>query len=91
MYDLKGSGTGFIGITDKRLIFYDRAFLRKRKALTSIPFSRISSVSSVDEGRGLRGASSELVISTAGDEHSFEFRGGEKAQDAYHMIMEELL
>jgi len=41
VYDLKGAGTGFVGITNKRLIFYDRAMLRKKKSLVSIPFSKV--------------------------------------------------
>lgn len=91
VFDCKGAGTGFVAITNKRLMFYDRAFMRKRKALTSVPFNKITSVSSVDEGRGLFRATSELVIMTGSHEFEFEFRGGEKAQHAYQLIMRELL
>jgi len=91
VFDCKGAGTGFVAITDKRLMFYDKAFMRKRKALTSVPFSKITAVSSVDEGRGLFGATSELVVKTGSEEFEFEFRGGEKAQNAYQLIMKELL
>ena len=91
VYDCKGTGTGFIAITDKRLLFYDREFMRKRKALTSVPFSKITAVSSVDEGRGLWGATSELVVKTGSEEYEFDFRGGDKAQRAYKLIMAELL
>jgi len=91
VYDCKGAGTGFLGITNKRIVFYDKAFMRKRKALVSVPFSKITSVGSVDEGRGLWGATSELVIKTGSEEFEFEFRGGDKAQRAYRFIMAELL
>ena len=91
VYDCKGSGTGFVGITNKRLVFYDKAFLGKRKALTSVPFSKVTAVSSVDEGRGLFGATSELVVKTGSEIYEFEFRGGDKAQRAYMFIMTELL
>lgn len=91
VYDLKGAGTGFIAITNKRLIFYDKEFMRKRKALTSVPFSKITAVSSIDEGRGLFGATSELVVKTGSEAYEFEFRGGDKAQRAYTFIMFELL
>ena len=37
VFDLKGAGTGFIGITSHRVIVYDKVFLRKMKALVSIP------------------------------------------------------
>ncbi len=91
VFDCKGVGTGFIAVTDRRLMFYDKAFMRKRKALTSVPFSRVTSVSSLDQGRGLRGTTSELVVKTGPQEFWFEFRGGEKAQEAYKLIMRELL
>lgn len=91
VFDCKGSGTGFVAVTAKRLMFYDKAFLGKRKALTSVPFSRINSVSSVDEGRGLMGATSELVVKSGTDSFEFEFRGGDKAARAYALIMRELL
>ncbi len=91
VFDCKGAGTGFIAVTDKRLMFYDKAFLRKRKALTSIPYGRVTSVSSVDEGRGLFGTTSILVVKTGPEEHEFDFRGGEKARTAYHLIMKHVL
>ena len=90
VFDLKGSGTGFIGITNKRLVFYDKEFARKRKALTSVPFSKITAVSSIDEG-GLFRSTSELVVKTGSEEYEFDFRGGDKAQRAYRYIMQELL
>ena len=49
VFDLKGSSTGFIRITDKQLVYYDKEFLGKKKAIVSIPYSRIVSVSSEDE------------------------------------------
>lgn len=91
VFDCKGAGTGFVAITDKRLMFYDKAFMRKRKALTSVPFSKITAVGSIDEGRGLWGATSEIVVKTGTEEFEFEFRGGDKAQRAYQLIMGELL
>lgn len=90
VYDLKGSGTGFLAITNFRLLFFDREFMRKRKALTSVPFSKITAVSSIDEG-GLFRSTSELVIKTGSEAYEFEFRGGDKAQRAYKFIMQELL
>lgn len=91
VYDCKGAGTGFVAVTSKRLIFYDKAFMKKKKALTSIPFNKITSVSSVDQGRGLFGATSELAVRAGAEDFEFEFRGGEKAQEAYKFIMSELL
>jgi hypothetical protein len=90
VYDCKGAGTGFIAVTNKRLMFYDKAMMRKKKALTSIPFSRISTVSSIDSG-GVFRSSSELDIRCGAEDYEFEFRGGDKAQKAYVMIMREIL
>lgn len=94
VFDCKGAATGFVAITDRRLIFYDKVFLRKRKAMTSVPFNKITSVSCVDGGRGFLqlSANSELVVKSAGgDEFEFDFRGGDKAQRAYGLIMQEIL
>ena len=95
IFDLKGSGTGFVAILDKRIIFYDRAFTHKKKAMVTIPYSRIHAVSSEDD-TGLifkRGvfASSKLTIHAGDDFFQFEFRGGDKAHQAYILMMEHLL
>ncbi len=96
VYDLKGGGTGFIGITDRRIIFYDKVFLKKRKVIVSVPYSRIASIGSEDS-KGIlikRGffASNTLVITALGFEgKEFEFRGGDKAHKAHRIISEYLL
>ena len=51
VYDLKGGGTGFVGITDLRLVFIDQAFLRKQKAIVSLPYTKLAAVGSEDSGR----------------------------------------
>ena len=52
VYDCKGVGTGFVAFTNKRLLFYDKVFMLKRKALTTLPYRPVTSVSTIDEGRG---------------------------------------
>lgn len=96
VFDLKGGGTGFLGLTDKRIIFYDKAFMKKRKAIVSIPYSRIASVASEDnKGFFIRSGflvSDTLTIEPIGLEpRTFEFRGGDKAHAAHNIIMEYLL
>ena len=96
VFDLKGAGTGFIGLTDRRIIFYDKAFMKKKKALVSIPYTRIASVASEDnKGFFIKSGffvSDTLTIQPIGLEpKTFEFRGGEKAHQAHNMIMEHLL
>ena len=96
VFDVKGAGTGFLGITDKRIIYYDKAFLKSKKALVSIPYSRIASVASEDNKGFLikKGffVSDILTINAIGLEpKTFEFRGGDKAHRAHNIIMEHLL
>jgi hypothetical protein len=96
VFDLKGGGTGFLGLTDKRIIFYDKAFMKKRKAIVSIPYSRIASVASEDnKGFIIRSGflvSDTLTVDPIGLEpRTFEFRGGDKAHQAHNIIMEYLL
>jgi hypothetical protein len=94
--DLKGAGSGFVGITDKRIIFYDKSLVTERKAMVSIPYSRISAVGSEDDKgfliRSGRFVTNKLTISGLGfDDRTFEFRGGDKAHRAHQIIMEYLL
>ena len=91
VYDLKGGGTGFVGVTDKRLIFYDQAFLRKKKAMVSAPYSHVTTIASEDSG-GLLFATSVLIVGTsAGKNYLLEFRSAEKAHNAYRIMTEQLL
>ena len=88
--DEKGRGTGFVGITDRRLIFMDQGVVRKNKTLVSLPFSRITVVASEDAGSLLFG-SSKLVVVAGSQSWDFEFRSNEKAHRAYQLIMANLL
>jgi Bacterial PH domain len=45
VYDAIGAGTGFIGLTSHRVILQDKSFVGKKIAITSLPYSRITSVS----------------------------------------------
>lgn len=95
VYDLKGGGTGFVGITSKRVIVYDKAFGRKTKAIISIPYSRITSLAAEDEsglltGRGFFGSSS-LALRAGSEEYEFEFRGADKAHEAHTLILTHML
>ena len=96
VFDLKGRGTGFLGITDKRIIYYDKEFMKNRKAMVSIPYNRISSVASEDNkgffiSKGFF-VSDVLAVTIAGEGvKTFEFRGGDKAHLAHMMIMEHIL
>lgn len=83
--DLKGIGTGFMGITDRRVIFYDQAFLAKKKAVVSIPYKHIIAVASTDEGILI--PTNELSLITAAGNYTFQFLGPDKSHYAYQSIL----
>lgn len=89
VFDCKGGGTGFVGITDQRVIFYDQGVVFKKKTMISIPFNQVIGVASADEGMIFQ--TSEMTLITAAGKFSFEFRGAEKAHAAYAFIMNQIL
>ena len=89
VYDCKGGGTGFVGITDQRIIFYDQGILFKKKAMVSIPYNQIIGVASADEGVIFQ--TSQITLITAAGNFSFEFRGADKAHWAYRFILNQIL
>ena len=95
VFDMKGGGTGFIGITSRRVIIYDKAFMRRMKALVSIPYSKITSIAAEDESGLLTGrgffASSNLVLKAGTEEFEFAFRGSDKAHYAHNLILSHIL
>ena|SRR5688572_23010368 len=90
VFDLKGGGTGFVGVTDRRLIFMDQGVIRKKKTLISLPFSKITALGSEDSG-GIIFGTSNLIVLAGNKEFEFEFRSNEKAHRAYQLIMSNLL
>ena len=89
VFDCKGVGSGFVGITDQRVIFYDQAFLRKKKSMISIPYHRVIGIASSDEGTFLK--TSEITLLTAAGQFSFQFRGADKAHWVYEYVMNQIL
>ncbi len=89
VFDCKGAATGFVGITDRRLIFYDQTFVTGKKAMVSIPYNNIVGVASADEGVIFQ--TSEITLLTAAGNYTFEFRGADKAHWAYDYIIGKLI
>ena len=89
VFDCKGAGTGFVGITDRRIIFYDQGIVLKKKAMVSIPYHQVIGVASGDEGVLFQ--TSEIVLITAAGRFSFEFRGADKAHWSYTYILTQIL
>jgi hypothetical protein len=95
VFDMKGGGTGFVGITTKRIIVYDKSFLRKMKAVVSIPYSRIHTVAAEDDANVLTGrgffSSSKVILTTGHGEIELEFRGADKAHYAHNLILSQMI
>ncbi len=94
VFDLKGGGTGFLGITSKRVVFQDNNFLQRMKALVSIPYSRVHTLAAENDAgilgnRGFFG-SSKIMIGTSSGEYEFEFRGADKGHQAHNMILKHM-
>jgi len=89
VYDAIGGGTGFLGLTDRRVILQDKSFVGKKIALTSVPYNRIQSVSVVSDKSwtGAFFSTSSIAISTSHMTHQVEFRGTEKAHHAHNLIL----
>ena len=89
VYDAIGAGTGFIGVTDKRVILQDNSFVGKKIALTSIPYSRVNAVSFVSDKSmfGKFASTSEIAVSAGGNQYEVTFRGEEKAKFVHDVIL----
>ena len=93
-FDMKGGGTGFVGVTSKRLVVYDKAFLAKMKAIVSIPFREVVTVAAADNdrlGRGFFGSSVLTVTARNGQVYTFEFRSSEKAHTVHTLLLSRIL
>ena len=89
VYDAIGTGTGFIGLTDKRVILQDNSFVGKKVALTSVPYGRINAVSFVSDKSfmGKFASSSTISVSAGGRDYEVQFRGDDKAKHAHDVIL----
>jgi len=89
VYDAIGAGTGFIGLTNRRIIIQDKSFVGKRVAITSIPYSKVSSISVVSNKSwvGEFFSSGTIVITVGTHQHEVEFRGVEKTQHVHNVIL----
>jgi hypothetical protein len=89
VYDAVGAGTGFIGLTSRRVIIQDKSFLGKKVAITSIPYSKISSVSVVSNKSwaGQYFSTGTIAITVGTHIYEVEFRGSEKTHHVHNVIL----
>jgi hypothetical protein len=89
VYDAIGAGTGFIGLTNRRIIVQDKSFVGKKVAITSIPYSKVSAVSVVSNKSwaGQFFSSAEIAITVGAHVYEIEFRGTDKAHQVHQVIL----
>jgi len=89
VYDAIGVGTGFIGLTDRRVIVQDKSFVGKKVAITSIPYSKITSVSVVSNKSwaGSFFSSASIAIHVGTMTYEVDFRGTDKAHHVHNVIL----
>ncbi|MFB9526835.1 PH domain-containing protein [Nonomuraea roseola] len=89
VYDAIGAGTGFLGLTDRRVIVQDKSFVGKKIAITSIPYAKISAVSVVSNKSfaGSFFSSGAIAIHVGTHTYEVEFRGENKAHHVHNVIL----
>ncbi|MDV7243548.1 MULTISPECIES: PH domain-containing protein [Rhodococcus] len=89
VYDCIGAGTGFLGMTNLRVVIQDRSFVGKRTAITSIPYKYIRSISflSNKSWAGQFFSSSSIALAVAGTTYEADFRGVDKAHHVHTVIL----
>ncbi len=89
VYDLKGTGTGFVGLTDRRVIVQDNSLVGRKIALTSLPYKRIYSVSLLSDGSilGQFTSPSTVVLQVSSKLFELEFRGDVKARHVHDVVL----
>ncbi|MGH3655808.1 MAG: PH domain-containing protein [Micromonosporaceae bacterium] len=89
VYDAVGVGTGFIGLTDRRVVLQDKSFVGKRVAITSIPYSKVTAVSVVSNKSwaGSFFSSGNIAIHVGQHTYEVELRGVDKTQHLHNVIL----
>lgn len=93
VYDCTGAGTGFVGVTDRRLVLQDNSFVGRQTAVTSIPYRQVQAVSFVADKSmlGRFASSSTIAITAGGAVHEATFRGEDKARWVHDTVLSRAL
>jgi hypothetical protein len=93
VFDCTGAGTGFVGVTNKRIVLQDNSFVGKKTAVTSIPYRTVQSVSFVSDKSmfGKFYSSSTIAITAGGTVREATFRGEDKARYVHDAILARLV
>ena len=94
VYDAKGLATGYLALTDRRVIIADKSYVGRAVALVSLPYRSVSSVAVVSNAKftgNFFSTCSIIVTSAGGVHHEVEFRGEDKARHAHDFILASML
>lgn len=93
VYGSIGVGTGFVGITNMRVILQDKSFVGNKLAILSVPYKNIRSVSMLSNKSmlGRFASSSSIGIDTGSSIKEADFRGDDKARHAHDLILGNVL
>ncbi|GAB4077276.1 PH domain-containing protein [Nostocoides australiense] len=89
VYDGKEVGTGFIGLTDRRVILQDNSFAGGRVAVTSVPYNKITAVSYASNASVFGRFTEETTVAIHTSHGTYEvlLRGSEKAKHTHDVIL----
>lgn len=93
VYGAIGAGTGFIGVTTRRVVLQDNSFVGKKVALTSLPYRQVSSVSFVSDKSmfGKFASSSTIAIRAGSKDYEVQFRGEDRARHVHDVVLWHML
>ncbi len=89
VYDGKDVGTGFIGLTDRRVILQDNSFAGGRVAVTSVPYSKVTAVSYASNASVFGRFTEETTVAIHTSHGTYEvlLRGTDKAKHTHDVIL----
>ena len=92
VYDAIGAGTAFLGLTERHVLIQDKSFVGKKTAITSIPYSKITSVSVVSNKNwgGAFFSSSSIALNIGAQVYEVDFRGAEKAHHIHNTVLDKI-
>lgn len=87
VYDCKGLGADFVGVTSFRVVHQDKSAIGGRAAAVSVPYSRVTSVAFAMDKNVLTRSTSTVRVSYSGGAIDAEFYGPEKAKYVHDTVL----
>ncbi len=87
VFDCQGLGAGFVGVTDRRIVYQDKAAIGGESAVTSVPYRAVSSVSFAADRNVIKTSTSTVIVSYSGGVLQATFRGADKARYIHDTVL----